>query len=179
MDDELDKLETATRDHSIGLEESTAAISTLRGNIWYWLAQKDEILKEDYLARSRARFEQAQDVHPSLWSAFGLLEAERQLSGSVNIAGYAEVAQTALDRLGNRREPRSMVLLSETRFIALCLVGESNPESADLSTARTDLINRLSGVDDALTIYSQVEKHNIPFAQYRAEVDGLFKQYMN
>lgn len=175
LDDELFRLQEATRAQMVGLDEATASIANTRGNIWLWAALISESIgdsqsRDESLHKAIDEYGDAEATSGSLWSRFGALEAEFRLTQRVDRDGYRGIENETIMRLTNRREPRSMALFGETRFIAICRCAESSQE---VVSAFKDARDKLEVVDDGLTLYSQVRKHNVTWPAFAAELDEL------
>ncbi|MEO7572193.1 MAG: hypothetical protein ABIX10_07135 [Acidimicrobiales bacterium] len=177
LDDELRLLQDATMDHATTLTGVRWAIANTRGNLAYWLAQsmRDEEGWEPHMTTALDRFNEAEAFMSSLWSRFGALEAASALTPDHDRGGYKAVDDELAKRMMNRREPRSMALFSETRFIALCRIGAP---AAELSAAHRDALDKLQAVDDGLTLYSQIRKHNVRWAAFAAELEELHQLFV-
>lgn len=112
-----------------------------------------------------------------LYSVFGLLEAKQALwrltkaSGcEVNPSDYEQVIKEAYDQLSIRTEPRTLALLNETRLIA----HYRREGSAALASVYRELMTALNAVDPTITVYSQLDKRNIPWDQFQEEVRTLY-----
>src|SRR5262249_40611948 len=134
----------------------------------------DDELRDRCLSSAKDRYMDSLHLRSTLWSRFGLLEADRRLTGAADEEAYREVEQEARRRLTNRREPRSMALLSETRLIAV--TSRPNSSLAEIEAAYEDASRRLGEVDDSMTLYSQRRKHNVNWGDFATELDELYEE---
>jgi tetratricopeptide (TPR) repeat protein len=145
---------------------------TTHGNVLSWATthSTERSVRERLLHDSAKLFEEAGD---SLWPLFGLLECQTKLKRKPSQTGYKRVIDLAVDRLARRLEPRSLVLLHETRLIAEIRLRRTS----EVDAAYRDLQAALNQVDRDLTIYSQQERWNLKSDEYQKEVRNLYEGF--
>jgi len=160
--------ELITKDTSF--DRVRSQVQTTRGNVWMWLALSEPKEAQTYWQQAADCFERA--GRGSLWSLFGLLEAHQRLGRPVNSEEYQAVADAVMERVSQRLEPRSKVLLFSTRFIAYCRQPERTiPE---LEAAFGDVLSAMGRVSALMKVYSQFRKCNVAIADLNTELRDFY-----
>ena len=106
-----------------------------------------------------------------LYSLFGLLETQIALGKTVDALDYARVLQESTNELGTRTEPRTLVLLEETRMIAQ--FRDAKTAGVEISATYDNLRRAFKAVGSAVSIYSQLEKRNLLRDDFEIEAHHL------
>jgi tetratricopeptide (TPR) repeat protein len=132
------------------------------------------------------------DAGGDRWAVFGLAEALYRRSIAVSTLGdmpnlpdpEADLAEAlelfsgrvrsrAIDEYLNRVEPRTKVLARTTELICCKRVPALR---RDIATCQNNVIEALGVVDERLTVYSQIQRRNVPKSEFRRDVDLLISE---
>jgi tetratricopeptide (TPR) repeat protein len=144
-----------------------AYIATTSGNISTWLAQA--LSDPDQWRLAAASFATAGQ---GLWQEFGRLEAETNLGLDVDPDAYQRVVDNVMEKVAQRVEPRSKVLLFSTRLIAYCR--QPNRLGAEVDAAFGDVLQATGPVNPLMRLYSQFQKRNIRIEEHNEELRKFY-----
>lgn len=124
-----------------------------------------------HFARARDFYEQVAETDK--WAAFGLAEMLYELDDDKNAAQRIfrdRVRTEAINVAVQREEPRSKVLARTTELICCIRVPEWDDEVPSLMSL---VLQDLGRVDSRLTVYSQIQRRNVPKREFKSELDEL------
>jgi hypothetical protein len=186
---ELAKLEEEIPDSGKDFQTVKRNILTTHGTLLHYAgikAKDDPELRESCLRQAMECFTAAGD---GLWPTFAGLEAKYELervvssedneryqvvSDSEDIERYQVVIDAAVEQLSRRLEPRSLTLLHVTRLISEIRQGK---DIAEVDGTFRDLLTALTTVDRGMTVYSQLQRHNISWEDFKDEAYSFYSDY--
>lgn len=150
---------------SAGASVIAEGIATTEGNINLFLSRTYAgSARNASLDKAISRYQLAGS---SLWSRFGLYEAQRERypAKRVQRSKYADLEAAANSETQKRTEPRSLTLLYLTSV--LCMTQQHKPK-AEIASATRMLQKTFGDVDGSLTLYSQHWKTNVDRDMFEA-----------
>ncbi len=100
--------------------------------------------------------------------------AESDVAREQQLAHFAYIEGEVQREMSRRTEPRSLVLLEQTRLICMFHQGKSEDQ---LAAAMQDLQKQLGGVRDEVTLFSQFKKCNVGRAEFDSEIRRRFEDF--
>lgn len=155
------------------------AIASTRANVLTWAAagsRHPDVIRADSDARNILvealdLYRRAQGNRERLWPLFGITEATFLLSGEADKTSYERLEQLVVDDQRVRSEPRNSANLAQAiLIIRLRLAGITDDRVRD---AYARVQQTLSGVEEELTIFSQIQKRNLLRKDFEAELSRL------
>lgn len=157
------------------LDVTRAKIQGTAGNVSHELG--NELRRAGRIDDATTRYEQAKQFYLSIssidkWARFGLAEAKWRL-GELDEELYRNVRTAAIEEYVNREEPRTKVLARTTELVCCLRVPEFQDE---VQSIHPQLVADVGRVDGRLTVYSQIQRRNVPKSEFRRDLEELLSE---
>lgn len=124
------------------------------------------------LKQAMTLYADAKGSHERLWPMFGMAESNYFLTGSIQQDRYARLEQLIVDEQRTRTEPRNNANLQQAKLIVRLRISGS-PTDERVKEAYSQVQGALSAVDEATTVFSQLQKRNLSRRDFADEASRL------
>lgn len=159
-------------EHGIAsFKKRQARILTTLGNINLQIGRSASSGQDTHFTAAKAAFEEGIKLSADIWNRFGLAEALHRLGQTTDSIKILEeyVLKEAENDFINREEKRHKVLAKTTAM--MCYLRLKNSDK--VRECYQMIMTTLGDVDSRLTIYSQLQKRNVPRAQFLEDLKEL------